>query len=86
MEVSGLFVCVMGMGVTFVGLTALIFLIQLMGKLLGPGKKAADPAPAAAAEESADRGALIAAISAVLAEEMGTDVSGLRILELRRVS
>ncbi|MGM9661717.1 MAG: OadG family protein [Oscillospiraceae bacterium] len=85
MEVSSLFVCVMGMGVTFVGLTALIFLIQLMGKLLGPGKKAAEPAPAAAVEAE-DRGALIAAISAVLAEEMGTDVSGLRILELKRVS
>ena len=32
MEVSNLFVCLMGMGVTFFGLTCLIGLITLLGK------------------------------------------------------
>ena len=35
MEVSGAFVCLMGMGVTFVGLTCIIFLTMLMGKVMG---------------------------------------------------
>lgn len=85
MQVSGLFVCLMGMGVTFVGLIALIFLIQLMGAVL---KRNETPAPAAAVEAAPaeDRGALIAAVSAALAEEMGTSVSALRILELKRIS
>ena len=33
MEVSNLFVCLMGMGVTFFGLTCLIGLTVLLGKL-----------------------------------------------------
>ena len=33
MEVSNLFVCIMGMTVTFIGLTCLIFLIMLTGKI-----------------------------------------------------
>ena len=34
MEVSSAFVVVMGMGVTFVGLSCIIFLTLLMGKIL----------------------------------------------------
>ena len=34
MQVSSAFVVVMGMGVTFVGLTCIIFLTILMGKIL----------------------------------------------------
>ena len=37
MEVSNLFVCLMGMGVTFLGLICLIVLITLMSKILGKG-------------------------------------------------
>ena len=32
-EVSNLFVCLMGMGTTFVGLICIIFLTMLMGKV-----------------------------------------------------
>lgn len=32
-EVSNLFVCLMGMGVTFIGLICLIVLTMIMGKL-----------------------------------------------------
>ena len=34
MQVSSAFVVIMGMGVTFVGLTCIIFLTVLMGKIL----------------------------------------------------
>ena len=44
MQVSSAFVVVMGMGVTFVGLTCIIFLTILMGKILS---KPEAPKPAA---------------------------------------
>ena len=46
MQVSSAFVVIMGMGVTFVGLTCIIFLTILMGKILS---KPEAPKPAAAA-------------------------------------
>ena len=50
-EVSNLFVCLMGMGTTFVGLICIIFLTMLMGKVMQklekPEPPKAAPAPAA---------------------------------------
>lgn len=90
-EVSNLFVCLMGMGVTFFGLICLILLTMLMGKLVRgkqeptPAVQAA-PAPVSAASSEPNRQEMIAAVSAVLAEELGTDVSAIRILSFRKVS
>ncbi len=87
MEVSNLFVCLMGMGVTFIGLTCLILMTVLMGKIVNRGGGAAPvPAPPPVAEAVPNRQELIAAVSAALAEELGTDVSGIRILSFRKVS
>ena len=44
------------------------------------------PTPAPAAGDVPNRQELIAAVSAALAEELGTDVSGIRILSFRKVS
>ena len=90
-EVSNLFVCLMGMGVTFVGLIALIFLTQVMGAICRKGEKGQEQkaeAPAvipAAPNAIPNRGELIAAVSAALAEELGTDVSAIRILSFKKV-
>ena len=91
-EVSNLFVCLMGMGVTFFGLICLILLTMLMGKLVR-GKQEpvsavkATPAPVVpTASNEPNRQEMIAAVSAVLAEELGTDVSAIRILSFRKVS
>ena len=50
-EVSNLFVCLMGMGTTFVGLICIIFLTLLMGKVMQklekPEPPKAAPVPAA---------------------------------------
>ncbi len=93
MNVPNWFVCVMGMGVTFVGLICLIFISYLTGavcRLFGDKHEekpaAAVPAPVPAVnQEIPNRGELIAAISAAVAEELGTDVSAIRILSFRRV-
>lgn len=98
MQVSNLFVCLMGMGVTFFGLTCLILLITLMGKIVG-GKQGAEapsaaaPAPAPVSAPAApaapapvvNRQAVIAAVSAVIAEELGTDVSAIRIRSFKQI-
>lgn len=51
-EVSNLFVCLMGMGTTFVGLICIIFLTMLMGKVMQklekPEPPKAAPVPARA--------------------------------------
>ncbi len=94
MEVGNLFVCIMGMSVTFIGLTCLILLTVVMGKIVRnfggaetPVKAPAGPIPPApAAEAIPNRQELIAAISVALAEEMGTDVTGIRILSMKKVS
>lgn len=89
MEVSNLFVCLMGMGVTFFGLICLILLTMLMGKVVR-GKQApaaqASPAPVPAASTEPNRQEMIAAVAAAVAEELGTDVSAIRILSFRKVS
>ena len=90
MQVSPLFVCLMGMGVTFIGLTCLIFLTLLLGKLAKGGAAPAAAAPSAAPAPTAsaipNRQELIAAVSVALAEDLGTDVSGIRILSFKKIS
>ena len=88
MDYSNLFVCLMGMGTVFFGLICLIVLTTLMGRICGKTKpKAAPAAPAVSAAPAAepDRQQLVAAISAAVAEELCTDISGIRILSLKKL-
>ena len=89
MEYSSAFVCLMGMGTVFFGLICLIVLTMLMGKIVGgmapapaPAPVKAGPAPAASAPEP-NRQELVAAVSAAIAEELGTDITGVRILSMK---
>ena len=92
MEVSNLFVCLMGMGVTFFGLICLILLTMVMGKIVRPGSGSAPavqaaPAPVVpAAQDTINRQELIAAVSAALAGGLGTGVSAIPILSFRKLS
>ena len=92
------FVVIMGMGIVFVGLICIVLLcgimskvVKILEKMTAVSEPAAAPAPAAAAapvavqEPIANRQELVAAISAALAEELGTDVSAIRILSLKKV-
>ena len=92
---SNVFVVLMGMGTVFFGLICIIVLSTLMSKICQSlGGKAADAAPAPAEAPAApavqnapiqNRQAMIAAISAAIAEELGTDVSAIRIRSLKHV-
>lgn len=72
-------------------LAVALLCIWLLGRLLGAQERrtlaAAAPVeapPVLVGQE--DRGAVLAAISAAIAEEMGTGVSAIRIVEWKRLS
>lgn len=94
------FVVAMGIGTVFVGLICIILLIKLMSMVTAlftanapaqsaPAAPAAAPAPVAAAPVSTaieNRAEIIAAVCAAAAEEMGTDISALRVVSFKKIS
>lgn len=92
MEYSNLFVCLMGIGTVFVGLVCIVFIVMIMSAIVRKlsGNTAAAPAPVAAAPvqsqiNSGKKPELIAAIAAAVAEDMGADVSAIRIVSIKKV-
>ena len=88
------FVSVMGMGTVFIGLIFLILLCTVMGiifKFVGnkpSGSASATSAPAPVASANApiqNKQEIIAATCAVIAEELGTEVSNIRVVSFKRV-
>ena len=88
-EYGSVFVCLMGMGTVFFGLICLIVLTMIMGKIVGgraaPAVAAPAPAAAAPAAPEGNRQEIAAAIAAAIAEELGTDVTGIRILSMKKL-
>ena len=81
----------MGMGTVFVGLICIVLIVSIMSAIVRKLKgNAAAPAPVAAAPvqpqvNSGKKPELIAAIAAAIAEDMGTDVSAIRIVSIKKV-
>lgn len=80
----------MGMGTVFFGLICIIFLTQLMGKVVGssaakpaPAAVAAAPAAAPVAKPQGIQPEIIAAITAVLSEEVG--ISASNIVNIKKI-
>lgn len=73
-------------------LAVALLCIWLLGRLLGAQERRTLAAAAAPAETppvllgQEDRGAVLAAVSAAIAEEMGTGVSAIRIVAWKRLS
>lgn len=86
-EYGSLFVCLMGMGTVFFGLICLIVLTTIMGKIVGGRPAPAAPAPVAAAPaaQEGNRQEIAAAVSAAIAEELGTDITGIRIVSMKKL-
>ena len=89
MEYSNLFVCLMGMGTVFFGLVCIVFLVTIMSAICRKSeKKTAAPVAAAPVQIPQDNGKkpeVLAAIAAAIAENMGTDVSAVRIVSIKKV-
>ena len=91
-EPSMWFVALIGMGTVFIGLVCIIFICAVMSKIVKLFEKSAADKPVltgtpkpqlpAAIENRAE---LVAAISAVIAEELGTDITAIRIHSLKRI-
>ncbi len=83
------FVCAMGVGIVFIGLVCIVFITWLMGLACGSGRQKAEKksAPVAAPKTQVieNKQEIIAAVSAVLAEELGRDVSAIRILSFKKM-
>ena len=85
----------LGLGMVFFGLICIIALCYVLGAIIKafesrrPAPAASQPteqaSPAAPTESIAKNGALIAAISAAIAEDMGTDVSAIRIKSIKKL-
>lgn len=86
---SNLFVVLMGVGTVFVGLISIILLVSLMGWICRKLEKTSSAAPAAPAavpqRQAVNGGEILAAVSAAIAEDLGTDVSAIRITSIKRV-
>ena len=94
MEPSIPFVILMGVGVVFIGLICIILLCMAMSAIcraMGDKTPAPAPVPAASAAPAArtdaipNRQAMIAAIAVAVAEVMGTDPAGIRILSIKKL-
>jgi len=88
---SNFFVVLMGLGTVFFGLICIIFLSSAMSKIcMSLQKKSSEDSASAAVAtaqptEIPNRQAMIAAIAAAIAEDLGTDAAGIRILSVKKV-
>lgn len=80
MQVPSAFVVIMGMGVTFVGLTCIIFLTILMGKILS---KPEAPKPAVPADGLTDE--VKVAIMAAIAQQPGFNMANVTNVSIRKI-
>lgn len=91
--VSSWTVIAMGMGIVFVGLICLIFICKIISTVFGKVTKEKKTAtPTAVANEVQqetlvipNKQEFIAAVSAAIAESMGTDVSKIRIHSIKKI-
>lgn len=95
MEISNAMAIGLGMGTVFVGLICLILICYIMGAIIkafakGTKEETAVSVPAAASAPAAsaavaNKGEFAAAVAAAIAEDLGTDVTGIRIKSVKRV-
>ena len=88
MDYSNLFVCLMGIGTVFFGLICIILLVTLMSFVCRKTEQKTTLAPVSAPAGVPKAGIgpeLIAAVSAAIAEEMGTDISAIGIISMKQI-
>ena len=92
MDVSNGIVIALGLGIVFAGLICLVIICSLLGVICKNLIKNDTKAPAAFAVAPASGDApiankqeIVAAVCAVIAEELGTDASNIRVTSFKRV-
>ena len=93
-ELHWALVCLIGVAVVFVGLACIIGLVELMNlitvKAEGKKKPSGKPQPSAPLQAPVsdvieNRDELVVAACAAIAEELGTDVSAIRVVSFKKV-
>lgn len=85
MEYSNLFVCLMGMGTVFIGLISIIAMCKVISLVCNREDKTeiiklnGDTTPIPNKQE------IIAGISAVIAEELGTEITNIKVLSFKKI-
>ena len=83
------FVVCMGIGTVFVGLICIIILCKIIGAICMASEKKAvvknEKTAPVVNEPIQNRQEIIAAVSAVIAEELGKDISAIRILSFKKI-
>ena len=91
MDVSSGIVVALGIGIVFAGLICIVIICSIMGAVckmlvkpqaVAPAQQAA---PSATSAPIANKQELIAAVCAVIAEELGTEASNIRVTSFKRV-
>ncbi len=86
-QIPNWFAVVMGIGTVFVGLISIIIICVITGALCGAAKKQKNnPVKSKPDDEKVINREMVAAVCAVCAEDMGTDVSHLKVISFKKVS
>lgn len=91
MEYSKVFVCIMGIGTVFFGLICIILLcmaVSAVVRAFESKKPAVNEAPSQAnsvSNEIPNRKQVLAAVCAVVAEELGEDVSAIKVTSFKKI-
>jgi len=91
MEISNGLAVGIGIGTVFAGLICLILICYIMSavvKLFAKSENAPTPSPMQASPVQtaiANKGEFAAAIAAAIAEDLGTDVTGIRIKSIKKL-
>ena len=81
------FTCIMGIGTVFVGLIALIAITMAMSAVIKMLPKPKNKKTAAPANDApiANKQEIIAGVCAVIAEELETDVSNIKVVSFKKL-
>ncbi len=88
MEISNAMAVGLGLGTVFAGLIGLILICYIMSSLVKffAPKEKSEALPISSKEAPiANKGELVAAIACAIAEDLGTDVTGIRIKSIKRI-
>ena len=87
-------VCILGVVIVFFGLICIVLLCSIMSAIFKAFNKKENATPqtqsapvvtAAQAEPIANKQEFIAAVSAAIAKDMGTDISAIRITSIKKI-
>ena len=91
-EISNAMAIGLGLGTVFVGLIALVLICYIMSTIVKAfakkeEKPATAPTPKAAPVQTTipNKGEFAAAVAAAIAEDLGTDVTGIRIKSIKKL-